>query len=212
MLYGGAVITENKTKDNILSAGKDEFLKKGFADASLRNIAMNAGVTTGAIYGYYPDKEALFSALVEPAAEEFTDQFLKAHRGFDELEEGKIDLSFEYSTNSLRGMVDYIYENFDSFRLLIGCAHGTSYEDYIEYLVKKEDEATIDFANILRKNGYSVKPVSNTMVHILSKAFFSALFEIVAHNMEKSEAVEYVDHIVAFFRAGWRELFGSKQE
>ena len=43
----------SSTIDNILNSAKAEFLEKGFKDASLRNIAKQAGVTTGAIYGYF---------------------------------------------------------------------------------------------------------------------------------------------------------------
>lgn len=59
---------DESTQKRILDAGKSEFLEKGFKSASLRSIAQKAGVTTGAIYGYYPDKEALFGALVEGPA------------------------------------------------------------------------------------------------------------------------------------------------
>ena len=52
------------TLDNIHKAAKKEFLDKGFQMASLRNIVKNAGVTTGAFYGYYKSKEELFDALV----------------------------------------------------------------------------------------------------------------------------------------------------
>lgn len=47
----------------ILFAAKTEF-KKGFRNASMRSIAASVGVTTGAIYRYYSNKEALFDALV----------------------------------------------------------------------------------------------------------------------------------------------------
>ena len=43
---------ENNTLDDILSAAKAEFSEKGFQSASLRRIVKNAGVTTGAFYGY----------------------------------------------------------------------------------------------------------------------------------------------------------------
>lgn len=198
---------EISTQERILSAGKEEFLTKGFAEASLRNIAAKAGVTTGAIYGYYSDKNALFTALVEPAAAEFTRQFLYVH---DRYEYTPIDLTFETSTNALNGMMDYIYENFDSFRLLICCSAGSAYEDYIEFLVEKEDESTLKYAEILRQNGYSVEPFSPTLVHILSRGFFSALFETVAHSMKKEEAKQYVNHIANFYRAGWIHLFGAE--
>ena len=47
---------------DLMAAGKKEFLNHGFMGASLRNIAASLGVTTGAIYRYYTDKEALFDA------------------------------------------------------------------------------------------------------------------------------------------------------
>lgn len=51
---------EQTTQEKILCAAKAEFLKKGFQTASLRAIVKAAGVTTGALYGYYSSKEALF--------------------------------------------------------------------------------------------------------------------------------------------------------
>lgn len=53
------------TLEKILAAAKAEFLEKGYQSASLRNIVKSAGVTTGAFYGYYSSKEALFAALVD---------------------------------------------------------------------------------------------------------------------------------------------------
>ena len=46
-------MTEPSTLKNILDAAKREFLEKGFARASLRKIVRDAGVTTGAFYGYF---------------------------------------------------------------------------------------------------------------------------------------------------------------
>ena len=56
------------TLEKIQDAALAEFLDKGFQGASLRQIVKNAGVTTGAFYGYFSSKEALFNALVEPHA------------------------------------------------------------------------------------------------------------------------------------------------
>ena len=50
------------TLENIQRAALDEFLDKGFLGASLRQIVKNAGVTTGAFYGYFSSKEALFAS------------------------------------------------------------------------------------------------------------------------------------------------------
>ena len=57
-----------ETKAKIEKAALDEFMEKGFANASLRQIVKNAGLTTGAFYKYFPTKEDLFASLVEPYA------------------------------------------------------------------------------------------------------------------------------------------------
>lgn len=55
---GGDTVGENEktTLELIHNAAKAEFMEKGFREASLRNIAKSAGVTTGALYGYYGSK------------------------------------------------------------------------------------------------------------------------------------------------------------
>ena len=53
-----------ETKAKIEKAALDEFMEKGFANASLRQIVKNAGLTTGAFYKYFPTKEDLFASLV----------------------------------------------------------------------------------------------------------------------------------------------------
>lgn len=55
---------EQTTLKNILEARKHEFMEKDFQMASLRKIVRDAGVTTGAFYGYFSGKEALFNALI----------------------------------------------------------------------------------------------------------------------------------------------------
>ena len=73
-------------------AQKKEFLEKGYKDASLREIAEKAGTSTGAIYIRYPDKGALFSALVEPVAEGLMGRFRAAQdEHFDLIPAGRTE-------------------------------------------------------------------------------------------------------------------------
>lgn len=76
---------ELSTLNNILDAGRAEFLEKGFKSASLRNIVKTAGVTTGAFYGYFSGKEALFAALVEEHAKAIMNIFMSAQEDFEKL-------------------------------------------------------------------------------------------------------------------------------
>ena len=51
--------------DGIIQAAYSEFLAYGFQKASLHKIAEKAGVTTGAIYTRYKNKDALFACLLQ---------------------------------------------------------------------------------------------------------------------------------------------------
>lgn len=51
------------TKSNILKAASKLFLKKGIKDTTVRDIAHEAGVTTGAIYHHFSSKDEIAQAL-----------------------------------------------------------------------------------------------------------------------------------------------------
>ena len=76
---------EQTTLHLIRSAAMQEFLKKGFKSASLRNIVKIAGVTTGAFYGYYDSKEDLFESLVSEHYNFLLNCFCKAQKEFAEI-------------------------------------------------------------------------------------------------------------------------------
>jgi len=61
-------IRQNRVEENqrrIETAALGLFTKQGFHGTNIREIAENAQVSTGAIYTYYPTKEALFVSLVQ---------------------------------------------------------------------------------------------------------------------------------------------------
>ena len=56
---------EKETKKRLQECAMKEFSEKGYMKASLRNICKEAGVTTGALYFFFKDKEDLFASLVD---------------------------------------------------------------------------------------------------------------------------------------------------
>jgi len=53
------------TKEAILDAAEEAFLELGVSHTSLGAIAKRAGVTRGAIYFHFPDKMAIYRAIVD---------------------------------------------------------------------------------------------------------------------------------------------------
>ena len=55
----------SRTRDALVAAARDRFGEQGYAATSVDEIVRQAGVTKGALYHHFADKEALFRAVVE---------------------------------------------------------------------------------------------------------------------------------------------------
>ena len=96
--------------EKIIACAKEEFLKKGYADASLRTIAQNADVSTSTIYTRYLDKEGLFRFLVEPSAKGLKDLIGRSLSEFTTLSGSEqSEKMTEYSDKGFEETVPYIY-------------------------------------------------------------------------------------------------------
>ena len=135
--------------------------------------------TAGAMYGYYKNKEALFNDIVEEVSEEFKNDYLV---------EG-INLE----------TIDYIYQNFEVFKLIICCSKGTRYEEYLDCLV---NEKTKQF----NEHGFDDK-----LSHIINHSYLFGVFEIVRHQMTEKQAEDFVSDLQEFYQAGWNKLLERKE-
>jgi AcrR family transcriptional regulator len=57
--------SQARTRNLLIEAARSEIVKKGFALASVRDIADAAGFSQGAFYSNFPDKEAILLELVQ---------------------------------------------------------------------------------------------------------------------------------------------------
>ena len=200
---------QRETLARIHQAAMDEFLEKGFADSSLRQIVKNAGVTTGAFYGYYSSKEALFTALVEPHAAAVMGMFMRAQTAFSDLPEAEqTDHVGVESRDCVMEMLDYVYQHLAPFKLLVCKAQGTGYENFIHNMVEIEVEAPQRFMDVLCRQGREVPNLDNQLCHIIASGMFHGIFEVVVHDMPYDRAKQYVQQLQDFFLAGWHSMMG----
>ena len=198
------------TLEKIQEAAMAEFLDKGFQGASLRQIVKNAGVTTGAFYSYFSSKEALFTAIVEPHATALMGKFMWAQTSFAELpeEEQPQHMGVE-SRDYVAWMVDYICRHREPVKLLLCCAEGTSYENFIHNMVEVEVESTLRYMGVLRRMGRDIPQMSRSLCHIIASGMFNAIFEVVIHDMPYEQALRDVEQLQTFYTAGWSKLMGE---
>ena len=202
----------DKTIDSkILEAAMSEFLEKGYEKASTNNICRNAGVTWGALEKRYSGKDALFCSLVSGVAEEFKRNLIETNNNFHGQTKLEQEASALHEDTDGNGFIDFIYDNFDVFRLLLCCSGGSSYEHYMDELVEIIEASTRRFMEFTGHeaiiNGHKA---GEKTIHILVSSYLYGLFEPVAHKMDKSEAVRYVEELKYFFDVGWADILKLK--
>ncbi len=82
-----------------------------------------------------------------------------------------------------------------NFKLLICKADGTPFADFIHQLVEKETAATYRFMDTMRGMGIDVPDIDPELCHMLASGMFSGIFEIVVHDMKKTEAKKKVERL-----------------
>lgn len=193
--------------ERVLECAKVEFLEKGFKEASLRTIAKNANTSTGSIYTRFEDKGSLFTDLVSPVIEGLKIWFWKEQEEFHQCtDSAKKANSFEYSKDKINDFVDYIYDNFDVFKLLITCSEGTAFSDFVHDIVEIDVEYTIKFIESTGNDAFTSGRANTELLHILSSSFYSGVFETVIHDMSREHAHIYVMYLQQIFQYGWANI------
>ena len=135
---------------------------------------------------------------------------MEAHSEFADLPEARQPEHVgQESSDCVMWMVDYVYQNFDAFKLLICHAQGTAYEHFVHRMVEIEVEATERYMEVLRRLGRPVPKLDPQLCHIIASGLFNGIFEIVVHDMPYERARRNVQQLQEFYLAGWQKMMGD---
>lgn len=195
-------------RERIFSCALQEFLHKGFADASLRRIAAAAAVTTGAIYGYVSGKEALFDAIVAPAGDELYRRYETFQEDFYALppERQLFDQMQDYERDAIHRLLDYVYDHHDAFMLILLRSAGTSWERYPERFAALEERSAHRYARTMSEKGFPIMQLAPATARILAAMFMRGYFEPLVSGMPRQQAHAFIEDYRRFFHAGYVEL------
>lgn len=200
-------IPDTSIDPRISDCAKREFLQKGYQKASLRDICKKAGVTTGAFYKRFKGKEELFSALVEPMIQCYFaigDDALK--RNQDAYEQDQMQGIWDMSEETYKKWMRSFYEEFDSLKLLLCCANGSKYENFLHDVVTENTTASLRFAQLFKDSGKIDAIPDEDELHIVLTAYWTCLFEPIIHDFPLEKALKYCGTIAKLFN--WQLLFG----
>ena len=196
------------THKKIIDSGKANFLNDGYERANLRKICKDAGVTTGAFYRHFEDKEDLFVALVEPLANEILEFYSKFETvSFQSLKRDELEDLADINVNGSIETALYMFGKKELFELLMYHAYGTKYANFADKLVELEDENRKKVFQIVAGKSQMIE-IPETTIHLLDYAYINALCEIIIHSKTESEVRMNSKIVAEFFYNGWENLRG----
>ena len=209
---GGRVVADlsgyELTHKKILDNGKTNFLNDGYERANLRKICKDAGVTTGAFYRHFEDKEDLFVALVEPLANEILEFYSKFEtESFQSLKRNELKDLANINVNGSIETALYMFGKKELFELLMYHAYGTKYANFVDKLIDLEDENQKKIFKIVTGKKQMTE-IPETTIHLLDHAYINALCEIIIHSKTESEVKMNSKIVAEFFNNGWEKLRG----
>ena len=192
----GKKIHDSETKIHLIQCAKKEFMEKGFAGASLRGICQKAGVTTGALYFFFQDKDDLFCEVVGNFMDRLN-EILREHFSFEvrEMESGK----------AKEHVVHELYTYRDEVLLVLTKAQGSSMERMPDRLVDQMDEHNAFICEAMCK-AYHVPMVEQSVVHWMSHSQIDMFIFMVTHIDDEEEALRFAEKGVKYLLAGWYGL------
>ena len=198
-----------QTHENLLACAKKHFLEFGFERASIREICKDTNVTNGAFYNHFADKEALFGSLVESVVQTIQKIYSESiDKHFDLVKTDELKNLWRLSESTIIQIIEYIYEHFDVFRLLLMCSSGTKYAGFLDDLVRADVQETIKLIAELKARGVPVNDLDEDEWHMLVHSYYASIAEIVMHNYPKSAALKYAHTLSVFFSSGWQTVLG----
>jgi AcrR family transcriptional regulator len=197
-----------ETVEKLLSSAKKEFSEKGYMKASLRNICKDAGVTTGALYFFFKDKNDLFRGVVGGPMMELKaciENHMSAElEEVDDYNPGKpIDLEDDMA--AALGAVKILFKHKDVFELLITKAQGSSFENAIDEIADIMNKHYEDM--FWHMKGYKSKKQMTKedkfIVHWMSHDQVDIFVHLLTHCKNEKEAQKQLKGMFSYIIGGW---------
>lgn len=204
---------DKETRNKLLQSARAEFLEKGYMKASLRTICKNAGVTTGALYFFFQDKEDLFESIAKETINNiwqmmqghYNDERVMAENGMttEEIQDNHSDL------NESAAIIHQMYLHRDDILLVLTKAQGTKFENIADKFIETSEVHYRAMAAEMQKL-YPGKSVDDQMLHWLAHMQIDAFIYMITHIEKEEDGLAFMRQFITYMITGWVGLWTDK--
>ena len=202
-------VADKSIDPRILESAKEEFLQKGFLDASLQEICKNAGVTTGALYKRFKGKEELFCAVVQGTIDDLNSVMRSRSVPPDTLSDEQLKSAWDMDRSFMLWWFKFLYDRYDGVRLLLTCADGTRHSNFEHEWLENMSAVTYEYYKEAQKRGLTKTDISEREMHVMLTAFWTAICEPIIHGFSYKEACRISDLMCGLF--DWYKMLGFER-
>ena len=193
---------DNESREKLIASAKKEFLEKGFEKASLRSISSAAGLTTGAVYFFFRDKNGLFGAVVDEPVQRIMG-VIKEHFAAD-MEVSPEDFTHSSGDHDdfADALISALYSDRDAVLILLEKASGSMYENIVDKFIGMMEQYNAKLAeNYLVM--FPDKRVDEYMLHWLSHVQINAFVHLVTHEKNEEKAAREIKSVLDMIIESW---------
>lgn len=188
--------TTQEVRKKLLTSAKKEFLASGFEKASLRRICRNAGVTTGAVYFFFQNKEELFVRIVEDTAREF----IRLQHELSEAELAEPSLGVSCDTR----FMEFLFQHKEETLLLLEKSRGTRYETFTDELYSCMGSTFLFFFQ-----RYGRADIDPELIRILVEMRIKGFMAILKGDYTMKQVLNLTRQVGIYADGGFRQLTAS---
>ncbi len=194
----------------ITSAAFSEFAEYGFQKSSLRRICAKAGVTTGALYFFFNDKEDLFANAVTPVTEGIL-TLMKAHYETELSSPGR-ELIADESEDLRAGeeFLSFYYRNKPLCHIVLENRNHPVVQDFFDRLTQLMDRQTIMLLGVLAPGAKADATFNQCTIHWISHVLIDSVIHILSHDFDEGRAKEQLKIVTRFLRGGMLSLLAER--
>ena len=96
------------------------------------------------------------------------------------------------SSDGMDQMVDYIYDHYDNFRLLLKCGDSGKFELFIHNMVEREMKSSLKYMEKMKWAGVEIPVVEESLMHMIYTGFFSSYSALPVLEHRKSVKTSFL--------------------
>ncbi len=185
-----AQVLKDEVKEKIQNSAVELFTRKGYKNASIKNIATNAHVSVGNVYRYYKNKDELYESVIKGVYDGVNELMtLVEHQ--DNYKIIYISKTFEEQVyEPMTKFVELYRREKNVFNMLLKGEKGEYYEKTI-----------VSFIDILRNyfiRFWGIEKIENGLTFIEASALTNALVFSVIDILNRVEDEELESNLMEF--------------